>query len=363
VTATAPAAEPVIEAQGLTRRFGDLTAVDALDLTVEPQTIYGFLGPNGCGKTTTVRMLTGLLTPSAGMVRVLGHQLPRDAERLKRRIGYMTQTFSLYDDLTVAENLGFVAEIYGLGHRLARQRIAELLSTYTLEPMRNRRAGRMSGGQRQRLALAAATIHQPSLLFLDEPTSAVDPENRRDFWERLFDLIDAGASILVSTHYMDEAERCHRLAIMESGHKRADGSPEELMASMGAHVVEVEAPDLRAFKQQLSALPEVISAAQLGSRLRVLVLERIDDPIAWLKAQALQPSPTALELVRPSLEDVFVTSTGNGSSADTRPEGSSRAGAKADKRADGGSRAETDDGASTRRAGVAGWTAEHKGAP
>ncbi len=302
--------EPAIEARELTRRFGDLTAVDALDLTVEPQTIYGFLGPNGCGKTTTLRMLTGLLTPSAGTVTVLGHQLPRDAERLKRKIGYMTQKFSLYDDLTVAENLDFVAEIYGLGQRAARQRIAALLSTYALEPMRNQLAGRMSGGQRQRLALAAATIHEPALLFLDEPTSAVDPENRRDFWERLFDLVDAGASILVSTHYMDEAERCHRLAILEDGHKRADGSPDELMAAMGARVVEVEAPNLRAIKQQLSALPEVISAAQLGSRLRVLVADRISDPIAWLRTQPLQPAPTALELARPSLEDVFVTSTG-----------------------------------------------------
>ncbi len=302
--------EPVIEARGLTRRFGDVTAVDGLDLTVEPSTIYGFLGPNGCGKTTTLRMLTGLLTPSAGTVTVLGHELPRDAERLKRRIGYMTQRFSLYDDLTVAENLGFVADIYGLGHRIARQRIGALLSTYALEPLRNRRAGRMSGGQRQRLALAAATIHEPSLLFLDEPTSAVDPENRRDFWERLFDLIDAGATILVSTHYMDEAERCHRLAILEAGHKRADGSPAELMAAMGALVVEVESPDLRALKQQLAALPEVISAAQLGSRLRVLLTDRVTDPIAWLRAQPLRPVPTRLEPVRPSLEDVFVTSTG-----------------------------------------------------
>ena len=300
----------VIEARGLTRRFGDLTAVDALDLRVEPQTIYGFLGPNGCGKTTTLRMLTGLLTPSAGTVTVLGHQLPRDAERLKRKIGYMTQKFSLYDDLTVAENLDFVAEIYGLAQRAARQRIAALLATYALEPMRNRLAGRMSGGQRQRLALAAATIHEPALLFLDEPTSAVDPENRRDFWERLFDLVDAGASILVSTHYMDEAERCHRLAIMEDGHKRADGSPDELMAAMGAQVVEVEAPNLRALKQQLSALSGVISAAQLGSRLRVLVADRITDPVAWLRTQPLQPAPATLELARPSLEDVFVTSTG-----------------------------------------------------
>ena len=303
--------EPVIEARGLTRRFGDLTAVDGLDLTVEPQTIYGFLGPNGCGKTTTVRMLTGLLTPSAGEVTVLGHQLPRDAEQLKRRIGYMTQKFSLYDDLTVTENLRFVAEIYGLRRQTARKRIETLLATYALDSLAHRRAGRMSGGQRQRLALAAATIHEPSLLFLDEPTSAVDPQNRRDFWERLFDLIDAGATILVSTHYMDEAERCHRLAIMEAGHKRADGSPSELMASMGARVVEVEAPDLRALKPQLTALPEVVSAAQLGSRLRVLVRDRIEDPVSWLRAQPLNPLPTHLDLARPSLEDVFVISTGS----------------------------------------------------
>ena len=302
--------EPVIEVRGLTRRFGDLTAVAALDLTVEPRTIYGFLGPNGSGKTTTVRMLTGLLTPSAGEVRVLGHELPRDAERLKRRIGYMTQKFSLYDDLTVVENLRFVGEIYGLGRRAARLRIEALLATYALGPLRDRRAGQMSGGQRQRLALAAATIHEPPLLFLDEPTSAVDPQSRRDFWERLFDLVDAGATILVSTHYMDEAERCHRLAILKDGHKRADGAPAELMAAMGARVVEVEGADLRALKPQLAALPEVVSAAQLGSRLRVLVQDRIPDPVAWLRSQPLDPSPTHLELVHPSLEDVFVTSTG-----------------------------------------------------
>jgi ABC-2 type transport system ATP-binding protein len=304
--------EPVIEARGLTRRFGDLTAVDGLDLTVESQTIYGFLGPNGCGKTTTVRMLTGLLTPSAGEVTVLGHQLPRDAERLKRRIGYMTQKFSLYDDLTVVENLRFVAEIYGLARRAAAARIETLLETYALDQMAGRRAGRMSGGQRQRLSLAAATIHEPDLLFLDEPTSAVDPENRRDFWERLFDLIDAGATILVSTHYMDEAERCHRLAILEAGHKRADGTPDDLMAHMGARVLEVEGQDLRALKPQLTALPEVVSAAQLGSRLRVLVRDRIDNPVDWLNAQPLNPKPTSVGLARPSLEDVFVTSTGSG---------------------------------------------------
>ncbi len=224
----------------------------------------------------------------------------------------MTQRFSLYEDLTVGENLRFVGEVYGLGRRAVRRRIDALLETYALAPLRDRRAGQMSGGQRQRLALAAATIHEPPLLFLDEPTSAVDPENRRDFWERLFDLSDAGATILVSTHYMDEAERCHRLAILEAGEKRADGAPAELMAAMGARVVEVEAADLRALKPQLLALPEVVSAAQLGSRLRVLVRERIADPVGWLRGQDLSPAPTRLEQVHPSLEDVFVISTGRG---------------------------------------------------
>ena len=304
--------EAVIEARGLTRRFGDFTAVDSLDLSVERGTIYGFLGPNGCGKTTTVRMLTGLLTPSAGTATVLGYDLPRDAEPLKRKIGYMTQRFSLYEDLSVRENLGFVGKVYGLGGRRARARIDELLALYNLTDLARRRAGAMSGGQRQRLALAAATIHAPKLLFLDEPTSAVDPQSRRDFWERLFDLIDGGTSILVSTHYMDEAERCHRIAILSAGRVRADGSPQALMDAMGAHVVEVATPDPRGAKQALTALPEVISAAQLGARLRVLVTDRIADPVAWLRQQRLGTPPTAVEQVRPSLEDVFVTSTGDG---------------------------------------------------
>jgi ABC-2 type transport system ATP-binding protein len=302
----------VIQARGLSRRFGRLLAVDNLDLQVEQGTIYGFLGPNGCGKTTTVRMLTGLLMPSAGEIHVLGHRLPQDAEWLKRRIGYMTQRFSLYDDLTVRENLRFVATIYGLDQRRTRARMAELLDTYALDRLQDHRAGSMSGGQRQRLALAAATIHAPALLFLDEPTSAVDPENRRDFWERLFDLVDGGATVIVSTHYMDEAERCHRLAIMESGHKRADGSPAELMAAMGVNVLEIEAADLRATKRQLLTRTEVVSAAQLGSRLRVLVSDRVEAPVDWLQALTLAQPLRAVQSVRPSLEDVFVTSTGAG---------------------------------------------------
>lgn len=302
----------VIKATNLSRNFGDIKAIQALDLDVEKGRIYGFLGPNGCGKTTAIRMLTGLLKPSSGEVEVLGVKLPKNAEKLRLRIGYMTQKFSLYDDLTVEENLKFVAKIYGLSGRGLTQRIQELLNTYGLNKQKSQLAGKMSGGQRQRLGLSAATLHKPELLFLDEPTSAVDPENRREFWEKLFDLSDQGTSILVSTHYMDEAERCHKLAILETGIKRADGTPEELMRNMGAHVVEIAASNLRQLKQELLNLPEVITAAQLGARLRVLVQDGIADPLAFLNQQKSIGSESDLSLVRPSLEDVFVTSTGDG---------------------------------------------------
>ncbi|GAA5188262.1 ABC transporter ATP-binding protein [Ferrimonas gelatinilytica] len=301
--------EAVIQARGLVRKFGDFTAIDGLDLTVEPGIIYGFLGPNGSGKTTAIRLLTGLLAPTEGEVTVLGHRLPQAAEALKREIGYMTQRFSLYGDLTVRENLKFMARIHGLSGSETRRRIDELLAVYGLDRLTGQLAGSMSGGQRQRLALAAAVLHRPRLLFLDEPTSAVDPENRRDFWEQLFDLCAAGASILVSTHYMDEAERCHKLAILQSGRKRADDAPQALMASMGGRVVELAGADLRQVKQQLISLPQVRSAAQLGSRLRILVDRQQPDPVAWLLAQpGCEGLHDGVE-VRPSLEDVFVMRT------------------------------------------------------
>lgn len=305
--AISPATEVAISAKGLTRRFGELVAVNQLDLTIAKGTIYGFLGPNGCGKSTAIRLLTGLLEPSAGEVTVLGQRLRGHEESLKSRIGYMTQKFSLYDNLSVLENLKFVAAIYGVKGRQGRDRIDELLQQYGLAPRQQQLAGTMSGGQKQRLALACATLHRPELLFLDEPTSAVDPQNRRDFWEQLFDLCAAGTTILVSTHYMDEAERCHRLAIMEHGIKRADGTPRELMQSMGATVIEVSGEGLRQLKQQLTAQAAVISASQAGSRLRVLVKDQQQDPLGLLRPWCVAHQ---LEIVRPSLEDVFVTCTG-----------------------------------------------------
>ncbi len=301
----------VIQVSNLDRNFGTLQAVRGLNLQVNKKSIYGFLGPNGCGKTTVIRMLTGLLGPSAGEINVLGFTLPQEAEKLRLKIGYMTQKFSLYNDLTVRENLQFMASIFGLTARAQKQRIDELLSLYGLDQRSQQLVESMSGGQKQRLALAAATLHKPELLFLDEPTSAVDPENRREFWEQLFDLCDQGTSIIVSTHYMDEAERCHKLAILEAGVKRADGSPDELMLQMGAHVIEVDASELRQLKQKLLLLEEVISAAQLGARLRVLIKQSISDPIAFM-VQHAGVHVDSLALVRPSLEDVFVTCTGEG---------------------------------------------------
>lgn len=302
--------EIVIRAEQLSRHFGDVKAVQDLDLAIEKGKIYGFLGPNGCGKTTAIRLLTGLLKPTSGRVEILGFQLPEQAEKLRRHIGYMTQRFSLYSDLTVLENIHFVARIYGLSGRAKKQRIEELIALFDLGAKQQQLAGSLSGGQRQRLSLAAAIMHKPELLFLDEPTSAVDPENRREFWEQLFDLSDQGTSILVSTHFMDEAERCHRLAILESGYKRADGSPEALMQNMGATVVEIASGQLRRIKQQVLNLPQAISAAQLGSRLRVLIKDDIVDPVAFLRQQGFINSDDQLALVRPSLEDVFVTCTG-----------------------------------------------------
>ncbi len=301
--------ETAIRTRGLTRVFGDYTAVNALDLNVPSGTIYGFLGPNGCGKSTSIRMLTGLLLPTRGEVEVLGHSIPKEAEALRQKVGYMTQKFSLYENLTVAENLEFVATIYSLSHRLSRSRILEAYETYLLADKKNVYAGDLSGGQKQRLALAAATLHRPELLFLDEPTSAVDPENRREFWERLFDLCESGTTILVSTHYMDEAERCHSLAILEQGNKRADGSPEQLMKDMHADVVEISGNNVRQLKDKLLALPKVVSAAQLGLRLRVIVKQH-ERSAAELLNEIL-PKDYTLDIVRPSLEDVFVMNTGS----------------------------------------------------
>jgi len=300
-----------IEARGLTRRFGSLVAVDHVDLTIPRAAIYGFLGPNGSGKSTTIRMLCGLLEPSAGTVRVLGHEMPREAEPMRAKLGYMTQKFSLWDDLTVRENLQFMARIFGLNGAESQSRIAEISAEFELEKLLPQRAGTMSGGQRQRLALAAATLHHPELLLLDEPTSAVDPRSRRDFWESLFVLVGRGTTILVSTHYMDEAERCHRLAILDRGRLVGEGMPKELMGSIPAIVVEIDADDVASARGALQQDPAVKSVAQLGTRLHALIDPQTPDAEARIRQRLASAGVAAqVDVVRASLEDVFVAATG-----------------------------------------------------
>lgn len=298
-----------IRARGLTKRFGSLVAVDHVDLSVPSAHVYGFLGPNGSGKTTTIRMLCGLLTPTEGDVEVLGLRIPEQAEELRRRIGYMTQKFSLFEDLTVRENLEFLASVQDIPRAQATRRIDQLVEQYHFADRQKQLAGTMSGGQKQRLALAGAVIHEPELLFLDEPTSAVDPESRRDFWEKLFDLADAGTTLLVSTHYMDEAERCHRIAILDRGALVADGTPDELTRALQGRTVEVMAAQPRRAQQVLVAVPGVLSVAQIGNTLRVLN-ERDGDVAAHLrKALADAGLQAEVTATHPNLEDVFVSST------------------------------------------------------
>lgn len=302
-----------IQTANLTRRFGAMTAVNDVSLAIPQGQIYGFLGPNGSGKSTTIRMLCGLLKPSAGQVNVLGHEVPRESELLRRKIGYMTQTFSLYSDLSTLENLEFMARIFSLPGAKRSQRIRDALRDYRLEDRRNQRAGSMSGGQRQRLALAAATLHTPQILFLDEPTSAVDPQSRRDFWDKLFEIASRGTTILVSTHYMDEAERCHRVAILDTGKLVAEGVPRQLMHDIGVAVVEVDTEHTHRVGEALRAQAFVKSVAQLGTRLHVLIDGATPEPMDTVrKALAETQLDAALEQVPANLEDVFVASTGFG---------------------------------------------------
>lgn len=301
--------ENAIKARGMTRRFGDLVAVNNVDLTVPKACVYGFLGPNGSGKSTTIRMLCGLLTPTSGDIEVLGLRIPEQAEALKRNIGYMTQRFSLFEDLTVRENLQFLAAIQGVPRKQEKSRIDTLLHEYHLDDRQKQMAGTLSGGQKQRLALAGAVIHKPELLLLDEPTSAVDPESRRDFWEKLFDLADAGTTILVSTHYMDEAERCHRLAILDEGVLVADGEPKTMAAALAGRTFRIGTTQPRKVQASLLKEASVVSVAQIGNELRVLIGEGdlvVNHLNQVLRAAGLEAT---LEAAMPNLEDVFVAAT------------------------------------------------------
>jgi ABC-2 type transport system ATP-binding protein len=255
-------------------------------------------------------MLCGLLTPSEGSADVLGLKIPDDARKLKPKIGYMTQKFSLFGDMTVLENLQFIAEIYSYPRDQRAMRIDELLEKYNLTRQRTQFASTMSGGQKQRLALACAVLHKPELLLLDEPTSAVDPQSRRDFWANLFRLAENGTTILVSTHYMDEAERCHRLAILDHGVKVADGTPLELQENTGMSIIEVLADDPYAAQAAIQTMPVVASVTQLGIRLRVLIPSAVSGALELVERVLAEHNIAARTFAsQASLEDVFVAVT------------------------------------------------------
>jgi ABC-2 type transport system ATP-binding protein len=298
----------IVQTEQLSKRFGDFVAVDRVSFSVHRGEIVGYLGPNGAGKTTTIRMLLGLLQPSGGQANVLGFNSSSQAESIRARVGYMSQKFALYDELTAMENLSFYAGVYGM-HDPARQR--EVLDRLGLREMAGERAGSLPIGWRQRLALATAIIHQPKLLFLDEPTSGVDPVARRDFWDLIYTLADEGVTALVTTHYMDEAEYCGRVGIMHRGHLMAMGTPSELKrdALPGIAWDVFAAPMLEALRA-FSQASQVTRVGLAGDHLRVIA--PVDVPAADLQLILTQSGVETLQInkVEPSLEDVFLALLG-----------------------------------------------------
>jgi ABC-2 type transport system ATP-binding protein len=302
------AREPVVVTDHLSRRFGDLVAVRDVSLTIYRGEIFGILGPNGAGKSTTIRMLCGILDPSSGSGRVVGFDVATEAEEVKRRIGYMTQRFSLYDDLTVLENVRFFAGLYGVPRSERRARVDEALARAGLESRRDQIAGTLSGGWKQRVALVSATIHQPPLLFLDEPTAGVDPVSRRAFWDQIHRIAAAGTTVLLTTHYMDEAERCHRLAFIFRGTVLDVGTPEEIVARRRLAAVEVEVPQPVEAAERLRADDRVDEVAHFGPFLRVATRGDVD-PAATV-SRLLDDARLAHGPPRPTrvtVEDAFVS--------------------------------------------------------
>jgi ABC-2 type transport system ATP-binding protein len=295
----------IVRTEHLSRRFGDLVAVRDVSLEVRRGEIFGVLGPNGAGKSTTIRMLCGILDPSGGSGTVVGFDVAREAERIKERIGYMTQRFSLYEDLTVFENLRFYAGLYGVPAARRQQRIAAVLESTGLEQRRGQIAGTLSGGWKQRVALACATIHEPPLLFLDEPTAGVDPVSRREFWEQIHRLAAQGTTVLVTTHYMDEAERCHRLAFIFRGSVLDVGKPEEVVARRGLRVAELSVDDAPKAAAQLRALPDVDEVAHYGHTMRLATLHGADPE--ELARRVLGPALLSVRPARVTVEDAFVS--------------------------------------------------------
>ncbi len=301
--------EYAVATEGLTRRFGKLTAVDHLDLQVRTGELYGFLGPNGAGKSTTLRMLCGILEPTEGKGTVLEIDLVREPERVKSAIGYMSQKFSLYDDLTAEENLTFYTRVYMVPRAARAARIAQMVRLADLTGQETKRAAYLSGGYRQRLALACALVHGPRLVFLDEPTAGVDPVSRRNFWGLIRRLVEEGITAMVTTHYMDEAELCDTLGFIYQGKLIAQGTPASIKSeTFRKPVVEVEVGNLRRAGDLLGEWEAVEDVTRIGPRLRVVLADErgtADDVAAYLKRQGL--SVAWAQAVEPSVEDLFVS--------------------------------------------------------
>lgn len=300
-----------VEVRGLVKKFGDFTAVDNIHFTIRRGEIFGFLGPNGSGKTTTIRMLLGLLRPTAGEATVLGFDIRRQTEEIRQRIGYMSQRFSLYYDLTVSENLDFFGRTYGVRGERLRQRKEFVLEMAGLKGRERELTRNLSGGWKQRLALGAAILHEPEMLFLDEPTAGVDPISRRAFWDLLYELADAGTTILVTTHYMDEAEHCHRLAFIYRGRLIAQGTPEEIKRQMPGQVLEIDsdAPDEAVKQLRASGLfDEVALYGTLVHAIGPDAGARAEEVREMLEQAGVRVY--AVSHIPPSLEDVFIARVG-----------------------------------------------------
>jgi ABC-2 type transport system ATP-binding protein len=291
----------VIDVRGMTKRFGDHTVVNGIDLQVRRGEVCGFLGPNGSGKTTFIRMLCGLLAADAGEGTCLGFDVIRESEAIKRQVGYMTQRFSFYEDLSIVENLDFVARMYAVQNR--REAVQESIERLGLAGRQKQLAGELSGGWKQRLALAACLIHNPRLLLLDEPTAGVDPKARRDFWEQIHELAGQGLTFLITTHYMDEAERCDRLAYLSYGNLLTHGTATEVIAGAQLTTWSVSGPDLHEIASRLRAQPGIQEAVAFGTRLHVSGT----DPLSIERAIApFRTEQYTWQQINPGLEDVFI---------------------------------------------------------
>jgi ABC-2 type transport system ATP-binding protein len=299
--------EPIIQVFDLTRRFGELTAVDHLNLEITRGEIVGLVGPDGAGKTTTLRMLCGLIDPTEGEASVAGHNVRREPQLVKDRIGYMAQRFGLYADLTVSENMSFYADLFGVSDRNRTMLFPELLKMTRMDPFVDRPAGKLSGGMKQKLGLMCSLLHRPEVLFLDEPTNGVDPVSRRDFWAILHRLVQDGVTVLITTAYLDEAERCDRVGLMDRGQLIRCDTPAALRASLQHDCFEVEAPDLRAAREALRTAPGVASAELTGSVLHVFVRPGEASPEsleAHVRSRGI--GDIRIRRIEPNLEDVFI---------------------------------------------------------